>query len=151
MIDSGVINPGRICSVRFSSVSKGEPRAALKVVLLAVVLLGLIVLISCKDSHEDEKRTSSPNRTAQTANQKLGEKPDAEEGEQVEEGPATSATVAAEKTAPQPTSGKQFTYNFDGDTPGQIPSNFHGAKTGVGAQEGWVVLIEPDKKSHAIT
>src|SRR5436309_8706851 len=113
--------------------------AALKVVLLAAVLLGLLVLISCKDSDEDEKRTSSPNGTAQSANQKPGEKPEADEGEEGEEGPATPAAVAAEKAAPQQTAGKQFAYNFDNDTSGQMPAKFHSAKTGGGAQEKWVV------------
>ena len=121
--------------------------AALKVVLLAVVLLGLIVVISCKDSDEDEKRTSSPNGTAQSANQKPGEKPDADEGEEGEEGPATPAAVPAEKAAPQQTSGKQFEYNFDGDTAGQLPAKFHTAKTGGGVQEKWVVTTDPTASS----
>src|SRR5438876_3525344 len=121
--------------------------AALKVVLLAAVLLGLLVLISCKDSDEDEKRTSSPNGTAQSANQKPGEKPEADEGEEGEEGPATPAAVAAEKPAPQQTSGKQFVYNFDSDAPGQLPAKFHGARTGGGTQEKWAVTTDPTAPS----
>src|SRR5437879_4666644 len=109
--------------------------AALKVVLLAVVLLGLIVLFSCNDNDEGEKRPNSPSGSAQSANQKPGEKPEADEGEEGEEGPATPAAVAAEKAAPQQTSGKGFTYTFDGDTPGQTPAKFHAAKTGGGTQE----------------
>jgi hypothetical protein len=128
--------------------------AALKVVLLAAILLGLVVLMACNDSDEDERRTSSPNGTAQTANQqKPEEKPDADEGEEGEEGPATPAAVAAEKPAPQQTSGKQFVYNFDSDTPGQLPAKFHGAKTGGGAQEKWVVTADPmaPSKPNVIT
>src|SRR5207245_10670589 len=115
--------------------------AALKLALLATLLLGLIVLISCDDSDEDEKRPNSPSGTAQSANQKPGEKPDADEGEEGEEGPATPAAVADEKAAPQQTAGKQFAYNFDNDTSGQMPAKFHSAKTGGGAQEKWVVKI----------
>src|SRR5436190_23607212 len=108
--------------------------AALKIVPLVAVLLGLIVFISCNDSDENEKRQNTPTETARSANQKPGGKRDADEGEEGEEGPATPAAVAVEKAAPQQTSGKQFTYNFDGDTPGQMPTNFHSAKTGGGAQ-----------------
>src|SRR5205823_4893765 len=61
--------------------------AALKIVLLAAILLGLVVLISCNDSDEDEKRPNSPSGTAQSANQKPGEKPDADEENEGEEGP----------------------------------------------------------------
>jgi hypothetical protein len=117
--------------------------ATLKMVFLAALLLGLIVLISCNDSDEDEKRPNSPNGTAQSASQKPGQKPDADEGEEGEEGPATPAAVAAEKAAPQQSAGKQFEYNFDGDTPGQRPANFHSAKTGGGTQEKWVVTADP--------
>ena len=50
--------------------------AALKLALLAAVLLGLVVLMACNDSDEDEKRASHSNGTAQTATpQKPGEKP----------------------------------------------------------------------------
>jgi len=117
--------------------------AALKIALLAAVLLGLIVLMGCNEKDEDEKRASSSNGTAQSANQKPGEKPDADEGEEGEEGPATPVPAAAEKPAPQQTSGKQFAYNFDGDTLGQMPAKFHSAKTGGGAQEKWVVTADP--------
>ncbi len=117
--------------------------AAFRFVPLAALLLGLIVLISCNDSDEDEKRPNSSNGTAQSANQKPEAKPDADEGEEGEEGPATPAAVAAEKAAPQQTSGKQFAYNFDGDTAGQLPAKFHSAKTGGGTQEKWVVTADP--------
>ncbi len=121
--------------------------AALKIALLAAVLLGLIALISCKDSDEDEKRTSSPNGTAQSASQKPGEKPEAGEAEEGEEGPATPAAVATEKAAPQQASGKQFEYNFDSDTAGQLPTKFHSAKTGGGVPEKWVVTTDPTAPS----
>src|SRR5437016_5324999 len=41
--------------------------AALKLALLTAVLLGLVVLMACNDSDEDEKRASHSNGTAQTA------------------------------------------------------------------------------------
>ncbi len=122
--------------------------AALKIALLAAVLLGLILLVACNDSDEDEKRASGPNGTAQTVNQqKPGEKPDADEREEGEEGPASPAAVAAEKAAPQETAGKQFVYNFDTDTAGQMPSKFHSAKTGGGGQERWAVTTDPTAPS----
>jgi Domain of Unknown Function (DUF1080) len=121
--------------------------AAHKIVPLVAVLLGLTGFVSCNDSDQDEKRTNTPNGTAQSANQKPGERPDADEGEEGEEGPAAPAAVAAERAAPQPTSGKQFAYNFDGDIPGQIPTNFHSAKTGGGAQEKWVTTADPTAPS----
>jgi len=117
--------------------------AAFKLVPLAALLIGLVVLISCNDSDEDEKRPNSSNGTTQSANQKPEAKPDADEGEEGEEGPATPAAVAAEKAAPQQTSGKQFPYNFDGDRAGQLPAKFHSAKTGGGTQEKWVVTADP--------
>src|SRR5437667_5300284 len=117
--------------------------AAFKLVPLAALLIGLVVLISCNDSDEDEERPNSSNGTAQSANQKREAKSDADESEEGEEGPATPAAVAAEKAAPQQTSGKQFAYNFDGDAAGQLPAKFHGAKTGGGTQEKWVVTADP--------
>lgn len=121
--------------------------AAIRVIPVAAILLGLMVFVSCNDSDEDEKRSSTTAGTAQTANQKPGEKSDADEGEEGEEGPATPAALAAEKPAPQQASGKQFTYNFDGDSVGQLPANFHAAKTGAGTQEKWAVTIDPTAPS----
>ena len=98
--------------------------------LLAAALFALAGLVACNDKDADEQQSSASKAAAgqQTAAQKPAEK--AEEGEEGEEGPATPAAVAAEKPAPQQTSGKQFACNFDGDTPGQLPAKFHGAKTG---------------------
>src|SRR6266699_1589765 len=117
--------------------------AALKIVPLAALLLALIVLLFCNDSAEYEKRPNSPSGTAQSETQTPGEKPEADEENEGEEGPATPAAVAAEKAAPQQTSGKGFAYNFDGDTPGQMPANFHSAKTGGEAPEKWMVTADP--------
>ncbi len=124
--------------------------AKIAIVLAAVV--GLTGLGACndeKDKDEDEQQTRASKAVAgqQTAAQKPAEKPDADEGEEGEEGPATPAAVAAEKPAPQQTSGKQFVYNFDSDTPGQLPAKFHSAKTGGGSQEKWVVSADPTAPS----
>jgi hypothetical protein len=117
--------------------------------LLAAVFFGLAGLVACKDKDQDEQQSSASKAVAgqQTTAQKPAEKPDAEEGEEGEEGPVTPAAVAAEKPAPQQTSGKQFAYNFDGDTPGQLPAKFHGAKTGGGTQEKWTVTADPTAPS----
>src|SRR5712692_3816470 len=111
--------------------------------LLAAVFFGLAGLVACNDKDTDEQQPSASKAVAgqQTAAQKPAEKPD--EGEEGEEGPATPTAVAAEKPAPQQTSGKQSVYNFDNDTPGQLPTKFHSAKTGGGAQEKWAVTADP--------
>src|SRR5262245_34053281 len=116
--------------------------AALRVIPVAAILLALMVFISCNDRDEDEKRTS-PTGTAQTGNQK----PDADEEEEGEEGPATPAATAAEKPAPEQPAGKQFMYNFDSYTTGQLPTKFHAAKTGGGGLEKWAVLADPTAPS----
>ena len=76
--------------------------------LLAAVFFGLTVLVACNDKDTDEQQSSASKAVAgqQTAAQKPGEKPDVDEGEEAEEGPATPAAVAAEKRAPQQTPGK---------------------------------------------
>ncbi len=115
----------------------------LRIALLVAMLLAVADLVACKDTDEQQTSASKAVAGQQTAAQKPAEKPDADEGEEDEEGPATPAAVAAEKPAPQQTSGKQFVYNFDSDTPGQQPAKFHSAKTGGGAQEKWVVTADP--------
>ncbi len=122
--------------------------AALKLALLAAVLLGLVVLMACNDSDEDEKRASHSNGTAQTATpQKPGEKPDSDEGEEGEEGPAIPAAVAAEKPAPLQAHGQQLVYNFDSDSTGQLSGKSHAARTGSGSESKWVVLSDPTAPS----
>jgi len=115
----------------------------LRIALLVAMLLAVADLVACKDTDEQQTSASKAVAGQQTAAQKPAEKPDADEGEEDEEGPATPAAVAAEKPAPQQTSGEQFVYNFDSDTPGQLPATFHSAKTGGGAQEKWVVTADP--------
>jgi hypothetical protein len=112
--------------------------------MLATLLVGLAGLFACSDKDADEQQTSASQAAVgqQPAAQKPAEKPDADEGEEGEEGPAHPGAVAAEKPAPQQTSGKQFIYNFDSDSPGQLPAKFHTGKTGAGAQEKWVVTAD---------
>jgi hypothetical protein len=120
-----------------------------KIAILAAVLFGLAGLVACNGKDADERQAASSKVFAaqQTATQKPAEKPDADEDEEGEEGPATPGAVAAEKPAPQQTSGKQFVYSFDSDTPGQLPAKFHGARTGSGAESKWVVLGDPTAPS----
>jgi hypothetical protein len=121
----------------------------MRIVLWVAVLLAIAGLLACNDKDTDEQQSSASKAVAgqQTAAQKPTAKPDADEGEEGEEGPATPAAVAAEKPAPQQTSGKQLAYNFDSDTPGQLPAKFHSAKTGGGTQEKWVVTTDPTAPS----
>jgi hypothetical protein len=116
---------------------------AWKIAILAAVLVGLTGLVACKDRDEQQTSTSKAVAGQHTAAQKPADKPDADEGEEGEEGPATPPAVPAEKSAPRQTSGKELLYNFDSDTPGQLPGKFHSAKTGGGAQEEWVVTADP--------
>ena len=48
--------------------------AALKFVPLAALLLGLIVLVSCNDSDEDEKRPNRPERNSTVCKSKARRK-----------------------------------------------------------------------------
>src|SRR5712692_6438920 len=119
------------------------------IALWVAVLVGPAGLVACNDKDTDERQSSASKAVAgqQTSAQTPSEKPDADEGEEGEEGPANPAAVAAEKPAPQQPSGKQFAYNFDSDTPGQLPAKFHGAKTGGGTQEKWTVTADPSAPS----
>ncbi len=124
--------------------------STVRIAILVATIVGLTGLVACNDEkgkNEQQTRASKAVVGQQTAAQKPAEKPDADEGEEGEEGPATPAAVAAEKPAPQQTSGKQFVYNFDSDTPGQLPAKFHSAKTGGGPQEKWVVSADPTAPS----
>ena len=118
--------------------------STMKIAILAAALVGLAGLVACNNKGTDEQQTSVSQAVAgqQPAAQKPAEESDADEGEEGEEGPATPPAVATEKPAPQQTSGKQFAYDFDSDTPGQLPAKFHSAKTGGGAQEKWVVSAD---------
>ncbi len=120
-----------------------------KIAILSAVLIGLAGLVACNYRDRDERQnvTSKALAGQQTATRKPAEKPDADEGEEGEEGPATPATVVAEKPAPQPTSGQQFVYDFDSDTPGQAPAQCHAARTGSGAESKWVVMGDPTAPS----
>src|SRR5712692_4795026 len=118
-----------------------RPVGKVTISLLAVVLVALVGVAACNDKVADKQQNSASKAVAgqQTAAQKSEEKADADEGEEGEEGPPTPAAVAAEMTAPQQPPGKQSVYNFDNDTPGQLPAKFHAAKTGGGTQEKWMV------------
>jgi Domain of Unknown Function (DUF1080) len=120
--------------------------STVKIAILVALLVGFADLVACndKDKDKDEQQTSVSQAVAsqQPAAQKPAEKPDADEAEEGEEGPTHPVAVPAEKPAPQQTSGKQFIYNFDSDTPGQLPAKFHTGKTGGGAQEKWVVTTD---------
>jgi hypothetical protein len=121
----------------------------LTISLLAAVLLGLGALVACNGKDKDEQQSNASKAVAgqQTAAQKPAEKPDADEGEGGEEGPATPAAVAAEKPAPQQTLGTQLTYNFDSDSVGQLPARFHSARTGQGSESTWAVTADPTAPS----
>jgi hypothetical protein len=122
--------------------------SAMKIAILVALLFGLAWLLGCnhKDADEQQPSASKP-ATGQQAAQPPTPTSEADEGEEGEEGPASPAAAAAEQPAPQQTAGKQFAYNFDGDTLGQLPAKFHSAKTGGGAAEKWVVSADPTAPS----
>ncbi|MGB9073562.1 MAG: family 16 glycoside hydrolase [Terriglobales bacterium] len=121
-----------------------------KIAILAAVLVGLAGLVALNHAKNTDRQPISASKAVagqQTAAQKPAEKPDADEDKEGEEGPATPAAVAAEKPAPQQTSGKQLVYNFDSDTAGQPPAKFHAARTGSGAESKWAVMGDPTAPS----
>jgi hypothetical protein len=121
----------------------------LRIALWVAVLFAVPGLVACTGKDTDEQQASASKAVAgqQTTAQKPAEKQEAGEEEEGEEGPDTPAAVPAEKPASQQTSGKQLAYNFDSDTSGQLPAKFHGAKTGGGAEEKWVVTTDPTSPS----
>jgi len=88
------------------------------IVMWVAAVFGLMVLVACNDKDTAEQQTSASN-----------------------------AAAGQQTATPQQTSGKQFVYNFDSDTPGQLPAKFHGAKTGGGTPEKWVVTTDPTAPS----
>src|SRR5437660_9849442 len=102
----------------------------LRLALWVAAFFAVPGLLACNDKDTDEKQTSVSKAVAgqQTTTQKPAEKSEAEEGEEGEEGPANPASVAAEKSAPLQTSGKQFVYNCDNDTTGQSPAKLPSEK-----------------------
>jgi len=64
------------------------------------------------------------------------------------ESPRAENKVAPEPPAPLQPEGKSFVYSFDGDTAGQMPAKFHGALTGQGAKEQWVVKADATAPSQ---
>ena len=118
-------------------------------ILAAVVFAGLIGLLGCNENDRDEQQTNTSKAVAsqQPTAQESAAKPNVEEEEEGEEGPAVPPVVAAEKPAPLQACGKQLVYNFDSDTTGQLPAKFHGAKTGGGAEEKWSVVGDPTAPS----
>lgn len=59
-----------------------------------------------------------------------------------------SSPVAAEPPAPVQQTGKSLVYNFDNDTAGKLPANFHAALTGNGAAGTWEVKADSTAPSQ---
>lgn len=60
----------------------------------------------------------------------------------------TTSAVAPEAPAPVQEPGKSMVYNFDKDTTGKLPSQFHGALTGKGAAGTWEVKADSSAPSQ---
>jgi len=118
-------------------------------ITVSILFAGLLGLPACNEHDRDEQKAgASKGVTSQrTSAQKPAEKPNIEEEEEGEEGPAVPPSVVAEKPAPLQAAGKQSIYNFDTDAPGQMPAKFHSAKTGGGSAEKWSVIADPTAPS----
>src|SRR5215467_5422039 len=118
-------------------------------VLAAIQLPVLIGLLACNDNDRDERQAAASKAATsqQATSQKPAEKPNVEEEDEGEEGPAVPTSVAAEKPAPLQAAGKELVYKFDNDAPGQLPTKFHSAKTGGGGAEKWSVVADPSASS----
>jgi 3-keto-disaccharide hydrolase len=58
------------------------------------------------------------------------------------EGGTSSSTAPPETSAPRQIAGASFTYDFDGDPAGTMPTKFHAGRTGQGAESKWVVTAD---------
>src|SRR6266481_1357582 len=63
------------------------------------------------------------------------------------EGRYSSYASQPETPAPPQSAGASFTYNFDSDVVGTLPTKFHSARTGKGAESKWVVMADPTAPS----
>ncbi len=63
------------------------------------------------------------------------------------EGGYSSYASQPETPAPQQAAGVSFSYNFDSDVVGTLPTKFHSARTGKGAESKWVVMADPTAPS----
>ncbi len=114
---------------------------AIRFVVSATLVLGLVCLVTCKDKADDEKKASSTNASAQTPQQPS---PTADDDD---DNPAEVNAAAPENSAPLQAAGRQLAYSFDSDTAGQSPQKFHSAITGSGSESKWVVMADPSAPS----
>jgi cytochrome c oxidase assembly protein Cox11 len=70
-----------------------------------------------------------------------------DEDDRDDRAPVASMVATAEAAAPQQAAGKELTYNFDSDVKGKLPTHFHSALTGQGAQPQWVVQADASAPS----
>jgi len=63
------------------------------------------------------------------------------------EGRYSSYASQPEPPAAQQPAGASFTYNFDSEVVGNMPTKFHNARTGKGAESKWVVMADPTAPS----
>ncbi len=116
--------------------------SVLRLTVTGVLILSLAFLIACKDTDEDEKRTTNPKPSAQAASQQS-----APGGDEDDENPSEPNAASAESPAPLQAAGQQLAYNFDSDALGQLPQKFHAALTGSGSETKWVVTADASAPS----
>jgi len=94
-------------------------------VAILALLIGAAGLLACN---------KGDSRTAETTQKGSGV-------DEVAKNEAPAAVIGtAEQAAPLARSGQELTYNFDSDSPGQMPLKFHSARTGAGKESRWLVL-----------
>jgi len=102
--------------------------SVLRLTVTGVLILSLAFLIACKDTDEDEKRTTNPKPSAQAASQQS-----APGGDEDDENPAEANAASAESP--------------DSDSLGQLPQKFHAALTGSGSESKWAVTADASAPS----
>jgi hypothetical protein len=59
------------------------------------------------------------------------------------ETPMSTEDHRTETSVPLAPIGKEFSYNFDADSPGQLPAGLHAARTGAGKDSRWSIINDP--------
>jgi hypothetical protein len=116
--------------------------SVIRIIVCAALVLDFVCLAACKDN-DDQKRTTSPNASAQPTPQ-----PPNLSADDDDQNPAEQGSAGAEDSAPLQAPGRQLVYNFDSDSVGQLPGKFHSALTGSGSGSKWVVMADPSAPSN---
>jgi hypothetical protein len=110
---------------------------AIRFAVSAALVLGLVCLVACKGKDDDKQKASNTNSSEETPQQP------SLVADEDDENPAEVNATASESPAPLQAAGHEFVYNFDSDSPEQLPQKFHSAITGSGREGKWLVIADP--------